>query len=163
MVLALWRTENEMRRLALDVGDERIGLAISDGLGLTARPLETVRRVSGSASFERIAQIIASEEVEEIVVGLPLLEDGSEGKQVASTRAYVRGLVRYVDLPIAYFDERYSSNDAQSLIERNKGRRRRRNRMGSASIDAVAAAVFLQLYLDQQRQAESDNREDPRV
>jgi len=148
-----------MRHLALDVGDERIGLAISDGLGLTARPLETIRRVSGPASFHRIARIVAEQDVDELVIGLPLLENGREGKQVASTRAYVAGLVKHVDLPIVYWDERYSSGDAQQImIDNGRGRRRRRH-----SIDAVAAAVFLQQYLDEQAQANDEERGDPCV
>lgn len=134
-----------MRVLALDVGDERIGVAISDESGFLARPLETVRRQRGPASFHRLAEIIAAQGVGTIVVGLPLLPDGAEGRQVQSTRAYVRGLEAHVTVPIIYWDERYSTQRAASaLLEAGSGRERRRRR-----IDAAAAAVILQDYLDE--------------
>ena len=134
-----------MRSLALDVGDERIGVAISDLSGFLARPLEVVRRVAGPASFHRIAALIEEHQVSQIVVGLPLLPDGSEGKQVQSTRAYVRGLEQHVAVPILWWDERDSTRRAQRrMINNGRSRKRRRSR-----IDAVAAAVILQEYLDQ--------------
>jgi putative Holliday junction resolvase len=133
-----------MRYLALDVGDERIGVAISDELGALARPLEVLSRASGPGSFQHLAGIVYEYEVGAIVVGLPLLEDGSEGEQVRSTRAYVRGLRNHVDLPVVFWDERDSTNRAEEIMRVNRSRRRRRE--GS---DAVAAAVILQSYLDQ--------------
>lgn len=133
-----------MRYLALDVGDERIGVAISDSSGVLARPLEVIPRRSGPSSFLRLAQIVAENQVELLVVGLPLLPDGSEGKQVRSTQAYVRGLKAYLDIPTRYWDERDSTRRANAcLIENGRSRRRRRQK-----IDAVAAAVILQEYLD---------------
>ncbi|NLG52092.1 MAG: Holliday junction resolvase RuvX [Chloroflexi bacterium] len=133
-----------MRHLALDVGDERIGVAISDPDGVLARPLEVIPRRAGPSSFLRLADIIAENHVEVIVVGLPLREDGTEGKQVESTRAYVRGLVKYVDIPIVYWDERYSTNRATEIMIESGRKRQRRKEM----VDAVAAAVILQEYLD---------------
>ena len=146
-----------MRHMALDVGDERIGVALSDESGLLATPLEIIRRVPGPASFLRLAEIVRERGVERIVVGLPLLPDGSEGEQVASTQAYVRGLVRYVDLPIDYWDERYTSNEARDIVEGRGGERetgtppRRRRPRRSRRLDDVAAAVILQDYLDHHR------------
>ncbi len=134
-----------MRYLALDVGEERIGIAISDEIGLVARPLETIVREPGPASFERIADILQEKEIDAIVVGLPLLLDGSEGKQVRSTRAYVRGLTTHVEAPITYWDERYSTNRAKEIMIENRSK---------ASLDAVAAAVILQEYLDRVKQEE---------
>jgi len=128
-----------MRYLALDVGEERIGIAVSDETGLIARPLKTVARGPGPVSFLRIADIVSEKGVEAIIVGLPLLLDGSKGKQVQSTKAYVRGLTAHVGVPIEYWDERYSTNRAKEIIEAN----------GSGySLDAVSAAVILQEYLD---------------
>ena len=133
-----------MRYLALDVGDERIGVAISDEGHYLARPMETIRRVSGPSSFLRLAEIVKGSAVARIVVGLPLLEDGTRGKQVRSTESYVAGLVSYVEVPIVYWDERYSTNRASEIIsDTRRGRRRT-----APSIDAVAAAVILQEYLD---------------
>ena len=79
-----------MRCLALDVGDERIGVAISDENGTMARPLEIIARKAGPSSFQRIAALVAEQGVALIVVGLPLLPDGSEGAQARSTRAYLQ-------------------------------------------------------------------------
>lgn len=134
-----------MRHLALDVGEERIGIAISDETGLVARPLETIMRVPGPGSFERIADIVQKKEIDAIVVGLPLLLNGSKGKQVRSTRAYVRGLATHVQVPIIYWDERYSTNRAKEIMVENRSRH---------SLDAVAAAVILQEYLDRVEQEE---------
>ena len=133
-----------MRYLALDVGDEYIGVAISDEGGSLARPLEVLRRGSGPASFLQIARIIEAEKVGAIVVGLPLLPDGREGRQVRSTRAYV---------PINLWDERDSTQEAaETLAEIGARRKRHRER-----IDAVAAAVILQSFLNEKR---SIDRED---
>lgn len=134
-----------MRYLALDVGEERIGIAISDETGLVARPVETIIREPGPASFERIADIVREKGVDIIVVGLPLLLDGSRGKQVQSTRAYVRGLRTHVEVPITYWDERYSTNRAREIMIENRSK---------DSLDAVAAAVILQEYLDRVEQEE---------
>lgn len=136
------------RLLALDVGDERIGVAISDELGLLARPYAVLQRVSGPESFVRLAAIVAGEGVSRIIVGLPLLPDGTEGKQVRSTQAYVRGLTPYVDVPIVYWDERYTTQEARDLIGRADSRRRRE----PVDIDAAAAAVILQDYINEQRE-----------
>ena len=133
-----------MRYLALDVGDERIGVAISDETGFLARPLEVIRRASGPSSFVHLAEVVDREGIGTIIVGLPVLADGSEGKQVRSTKAYVRGLSAYVTIPIVYWDERYSTNRASEIMIANQRKRRRRKE----SIDAVAAAVILQEYLD---------------
>ena len=135
-----------MRCLALDVGDERIGVAVSDEGGALAQPLEVIARVAGAASYLRLAEIIARYGVSVIVVGLPLLADGSEGKQARSARAYVRGLQQHIATPVVYWDERYTTADAHQLLSDAGATRRRRQRR----IDAVAAAVILQQYLNDQ-------------
>ncbi len=134
-----------MRIMCLDVGDERIGIALSDETALLAAPLEVIARVPGAASYLRLAEIVRREGVARIVVGLPLLPDGSEGKQVASARAYVRGLPRYVDLPVVFWDERHSTSEARDIAAHNRPRRRARR------VDHIAASVILQDYLDHLR------------
>mgnify|MGYP006292792125 CR=1 FL=1 len=128
-----------MRYLALDVGEERIGIAISDETGLVARPLKTIAREPGPGSFLKIADIVEEKGIDTVVVGLPLLLDGSKGKQVRSTRAYVRGLEEHARASVKYWDERFSTNRAQEIIDENRSEH---------SLDAVAAAVILQEYLD---------------
>jgi len=130
--------------LGLDVGDERIGIAIGDTEARLARPLTTLARPPGPSSFLRIAQMVKENQVELLVVGLPLLPDGTEGKQVRSTRAYVRGLKAHLPTPIVYQDERSTTRRAMEIMIENRASKRRRRR----SRDAVAAAVILQQYLD---------------
>jgi putative holliday junction resolvase len=134
-----------MRYLALDVGDERIGLAISDARGYLARPLEVIARRAGPSSFLRVAEIVAAQKVEQIIVGLPLLADGSEGKQVQSCRAYVQGLQKYVQIPISWYDERGTTRRAVEILAENDAKRKRRRQAS----DGVAAAVILQHFLDE--------------
>jgi putative Holliday junction resolvase len=139
-----------VRLLALDVGDERIGVALSDERGQLARPLTVIVRRAGAASFRHIAALLDEHGVERIIVGLPLLPDGGEGRQVASTRAFVRGLERHVNVPIVFWDERDSTNEAREVMAANRPGARRRRRPE----DAVAAAVILQRYLDEARGGE---------
>jgi putative Holliday junction resolvase len=134
------------RLLALDVGDERIGVAISDESGTLARPLEVIRRVSGAASFLRIVDIVQRQGVGRIIVGLPLREDGSQGKQVTSTQAYVRGLARHVHLPIVLWDERFTTREARDRIYEGRAARHK----SQAEVDAIAAAIILQDYISEQ-------------
>ncbi|MEN6479740.1 MAG: Holliday junction resolvase RuvX [Anaerolineales bacterium] len=134
------------RLLALDVGDERTGVAISDEAGLLARPLEMIARKPGPGGFHRIAELVRQYDVRAIVVGLPLLPDGSEGKQVASTKAFVRGLSQHVSVPILWHDESDTTRRAREILvdDARSGKRR------AQLIDATAAAVLLQSYLDEQ-------------
>lgn len=133
-----------MRILALDVGDERIGLAASDEGGRIARPLEVIPRVRGNASFLHICRLIDELGIELLVAGWPLLPDGSEGAQVRSVQAYLRGLAVYTQLPVVQWDERLSTREADAIMQANPlGRRAQKKRR-----DAVAAAVILQQYLN---------------
>lgn len=139
------------RSLALDVGDERIGVALSDQRGYMARPLEVIPRRAGPSSYQRLSQLVAEHDVDTLVVGLPLLADGSEGAQAASVRAYVRGMGSHLSTPIVYWDERYSTRRAGQILAEIGGSRRRHARRA----DAVAAAVILQEYLDARRASPS--------
>lgn len=131
-----------MRILALDVGDRRVGVAISDPLGLLARSLAVVKR-SGH-DYQSIVDMVREYDVKRIVAGYPRNMDGSVGEQARRVEAYVDGLEEHVDVPIEFWDERLSTVEAQRLmIEAGRRARERRDR-----IDAVAAAVILQDYLD---------------
>lgn len=134
-----------MRVLALDVGDRRVGVAISDALGMLARTLTVIRR-SGH-DYQSIADLVRAHDVKRIVAGYPRNMDGSVGLQARKVEAYVAGLEQHVDVPIEFWDERLSTAEAQRLmIEAGRRPRERRER-----IDAVAAAVILQDYLDSAR------------
>ncbi len=135
-----------MRVLALDVGDRRIGLAISDPTGLLASPLGAVER--GPSDIEEILQAATDNQADEIVVGLPLTLSGESREQAAKVRRFIRDLERRVDIPIKTVDERLSTVQAQRMLRDAGGRRRNRDR---GRIDASAAAVILQAYLDSGR------------
>jgi putative Holliday junction resolvase len=134
------------RLLALDVGERRIGVAVSDPTGTLARPLTIITRASRQADFQAIAQLVEDTAAERIIVGLPLSLDGTEGPQARTVRRYAERLAQTVSVEIEFWDESYSSALASEIL-RDKGKRRRRRPVREA-IDAAAAAVILQSYLD---------------
>lgn len=137
-----------MRALVgLDLGDKTIGVALSDRLGATATPVETIRRRKFTLDAERLLQIIASRDAGAILLGLPRNMDGSEGPRCQSTRAFARNLSRLTDLPIGFWDERLSTVAAErALLEADTTRKRR-----AEVIDHVAASYILQGALDRMR------------
>ena len=128
-----------MRILAIDHGDSRIGLALSDETGLIARPLQIVKHTSRQADAEAIAAIAAAQNVERIVIGLPLDDDGRAGHQARKVQRWAEGLRRATKIPIEFWDESFSSKEAAGS--------RKKKRRGEPD-DARAAAVILQSYLD---------------
>ena len=135
------------RVLALDLGEKRIGIALSDEIRMIARSLEVLERGSRLADFERIGQIVDEQDVTLLVVGLPLLASGEEGEKASWVRDYAGDLQGKLGLSIQFWDESYTTVRAEaSLRERGVHGRRRRQR-----VDAVAAAFILQSFLDSQR------------
>ena len=147
------------RLLALDLGERRIGVAISDPTQTVARPLTFIVRASRQADFEAIARLVAENEVERVIVGLPLSLNGSEGPQARQTRRYAERLGQALTVPVEFCDERYSTLAAEEIL-RGKRKRRRRAR---GELDATAAAVFLQSFLDARASSEPDVREQDRT
>lgn len=133
-----------MRYLALDLGDRYMGVAISDTLGMIARPLEVFDRTSRKADFEHLAALIDQHGVDTIVAGLPVNMDGTEGDQAAWVRDYTGALADAVATPVVLWDERLTTEEAKEIM-RSQGKTPTK-----AWIDAVAAAVILQSYLDAQ-------------
>ncbi len=150
-----------MRYLSLDLGERRIGVAISDSLGMLARPLSTFKRTSREADFNHIAKLIQEHNIETLIIGLPLNMDGTEGSQAAWVRDYSVALVAAFQaqgaataagstlsgstfIPVQLWDERLSTEEAEAIV-RAQGKR-----PDKTWIDAVAAAVILQSYLDAQ-------------
>ena len=130
--------------MGLDLGTKTIGVAVSDGLRITATALETVRRTRFSTDAARLEEIIAGRDIVAIVLGLPRNMDGSEGPRCQSTRAFARNLAARIAQPIAFWDERLSTVAAErALLEADSSRKRR-----SEVIDKVAAAYILQGALD---------------
>ncbi len=130
--------------MGLDLGTKTIGVAVSDGLRISATALETVRRTRFAADAERLEEIIAGRGIAAIVLGLPRNMDGSEGPRCQSTRAFARNLAARIAQPIAFWDERLSTVAAErALLAADSSRKRRRE-----VIDKVAAAFILQGALD---------------
>ncbi len=136
-----------MRVLALDVGEKRIGVAVSDAGGTLALTVGVIPRRGRRQAFADIQALVAAHQAERIVVGLPLRMDGTEGEAAADARRFAERLREVVVVPIDLQDERLSTAEAERvMIAADASRSRRR-----AARDAVAAAIFLQTYLDRQR------------
>jgi putative Holliday junction resolvase len=133
-----------MRVLALDVGDKRIGVAISDPSQVLARSLKVIQRGSRQEDFAAVARLVEEYEVEKVVVGYPLSLDGKAHAQAKKVERYATGLAESLTVPMLLWDERFSTVIAERLM-REAGLRGKKRREG---IDAVAAAVILQDYLD---------------
>lgn len=140
------------RLLALDVGERRIGVAVSDELGLLARGVTTIQRTSAAQALDALAAQVDQWRPTTIVVGLPRNMDGSLGPQAERVMRFARDLAGRVGLPVLFWDERLSSVSAEEILRR-QGIGTRDHK---ARIDAVAAAVILQEYLDAQRSAAPD-------
>lgn len=131
------------RVLGVDYGTKRVGLAISDELRITARPLDVVARPDVIEYVERLAQEM---EIAKIVVGLPVSLGGGEGDSAVGARLLGQQLNEATSLPVDFLDERFTSRMAESaLLESGMKRRGRRQK-----VDKVAAAIILQEYLDKQ-------------
>ncbi len=140
--------------LAVDHGDRKIGLAISDELGLVARPLTVVLHRSRAEDARAVARLAASERAGRIVVGLPLDDAGEEGYHAQRVRRWAGALNEVCDLPVEFWDESHSTAGATAVLRRKRrGRRRAAGQRPPAGgpDDAVAAAVILQSYLDAHR------------
>lgn len=136
-----------MRLLGLDIGDRRVGIAVGDPTGLLATAERVLKRVSIAKDVAALAQMARDYEAEAIIVGLPLHLDGREGDQAKSVRRFVERLKEWIDVPVIYWDERLSTVGARRLLIEAGLRPAER----AARLDAAAAAVILQSYLDSRR------------
>ena len=134
------------RVLGLDYGERRIGLALSDPLGIIAKPLTIIDRKKTADHISRISEIVSERKITSIVVGLPLTLKGDYSKQTEIVLAFIDQLKSDLQIPIMTVDERLSSVAAEKSLQaqavktgHNKGR-----------VDETAAAIFLQEYLDSQ-------------
>ena len=134
----------EARLLGLDVGTKTVGMALSDVTRTVATPYDTIRRTKFTADAKTIRQVVETNRVGALVIGLPLNLDGSEGPRAQSTRAFARNLATHIQVPIAFWDERLSTAAVERhLIEADASRKRR-----AQVIDRMAAAYILQGALD---------------
>lgn len=134
-----------MRILGLDVGERRIGLAVSDELGLTAHGLPTLERTALKADLARLEEIVAEYAAEKVVVGLPRNMDGSLGQQGSRVLDFIERLQRRIPkIPVIPWDERLTTKAAERvLLEADMSRSKRKKK-----VDQVAAVLILQGYLN---------------
>lgn len=134
-----------MRSLGLDVGDKRIGVAMSDPSGTVASPLTIIEREYDAADIEAIADIISRNDIGQVVVGLPLAADGGEGMQAEKVNRFTKKLQESIAIPVVFRDESFSTDSARKLMLQTKSKKVRRNTRD----DAIAAAFILQHFLDE--------------
>jgi putative Holliday junction resolvase len=143
---------NEMRYLALDVGDVRIGVAASDETATLATGLPTLRRVGPRKDVKAVAALVRGHEAGEVVVGLPRSLDGSEGPQARKVLAFMDDLRGALPVPVVPWDERFTTAMAtQTLRQAGVSRRDRRE-----AVDQVAAVLILQSYLDYRKLVDAE-------
>ncbi len=136
------------RVLGLDFGERRIGVALSDPLGISAQRLTVLERTNLRADLGAVRELVAQHGVEAIVVGLPLTMKGEHGVQAEKVAAFARQLQERVSVPVHLVDERLTTVEGERALRATETSRRKRK----ATIDQVAAQLILQHYLDGQRQ-----------
>lgn len=137
----------EGRLLGLDVGDTTIGLALSDLRRSIATPLSTIERKKFSKDIEQLKIIVTEHKIAGFVIGYPINMDGSNGARVQSTQTFVSNLGKHFDLPMLFWDERFSTMVVEKMmIEADMSRKRR-----AELVDKLAASYMLQGYLDKVR------------
>lgn len=136
-----------MRLLGLDVGTKRIGVALSDELGLTAQPLSVIARHGGLRDLDAIAGLIKEHQVSSLVVGLPINMDGSEGESAGRIRRFAASLHEHLGLPVFLWDERLTTWEAEGILKEASVRAKKRRGI----VDKLAAALILKGFLEARR------------
>jgi len=138
---------HEGRILALDLGKRRIGLAISDELGITAQGLETLERVRVREDIAKLAQLVREKNVSLILMGNPENMSGREGRQSDYARDFADRLHAATDVDVTFWDERLTTVEAQRVLRESGISRQKRTR----AVDRLAAVILLESYLDSLR------------
>lgn len=137
------------RSLGLDVGDKRIGVAMSDPLGMLATPLTVVERQENDADIAGILKIVNQYQVEHIIVGMPQSMNGTMGAQAEKVKFFGEKLRAASPVPVEFRDERLSTVSARRLMREAGTRKTSRKKGEKGEYDAAAAAIILQTYLDE--------------
>ncbi len=132
-----------MKYLAIDLGDARSGIAVSES-GIIATGLETYKRINEEKDLQYIADLVKYYKIDVVVFGLPLNMDGSEGERVEKTKAFAEKLQPLIQAKIDYEDERLTTVVAEEMLIEGGMRRDKRKKV----IDKIAATIILQSYLD---------------
>ena len=132
------------RILALDVGSKRIGVAVSDPLGITAQGLETIQRQNKRRDLEALGRLLEQYEVREIVVGLPLRLNGAEGTQSEKMRRFASDLESHFGVTVHLWDERWTSTEANRVLREAELSIQKRGK----AVDRMAAVLILQSWME---------------
>ena len=135
-----------MRYLGLDIGDRWVGVALSDPSGMLATPFAILERSEESADLETIVSIIKQHDVRQVIVGLPRSMDGTLGRQVEKVEDFTRKLRQLTEVPVEFRDERLTTKSARQLMRASQTRKNQKKRRD----DAIAAAILLQSFLDEE-------------
>ncbi len=130
--------------MALDYGEQRVGVAVTDSTGQIAQPLETIVGSDRDAQLRRVVELAAEYEVSRIVVGLPLHMDGREGEQAKAARTFGKHVAERTDVAVDFLDERWTSIEAERALRETGGRKGKAREKS----DPVAAAILLRSYLE---------------
>ena len=149
----------------MDYGRARVGLAIADAETRLAQPLETLERINRNQDMRRLREAVREHGVKQVVVGLPLRLDGSQGEMAQEATRFAQRLRKQIGVPVEMVDERLTSWEAERLLEETQGRvlhkkggapgGKTQTKRGKLTVDAMAAAVILNDYLAQHESAES--------
>lgn len=153
------------RVVALDVGERRIGVAACDPMGIVVRAVGVVQAEPRERALADIAKIVQDEEAVLLVIGLPLTLRGENGPQAQRVMAFAEALAQVIKVPQVFRDERFTSVEAQRIIEERGGKRKKKKTQRRGEVDEVAATLILQDYLSEQeiqrsRSAPPDERLD---
>ena len=135
------------RVIGIDLGTRRIGVAVTDGLGLTAQPHATIARHGGQRDLDAIAAVVRTFDAERVVLGLPLSPEGEVGRAARSAQVFAERLRAALGVPVDLIDESFSTVEAEEVLLAGDVSRSRRKQV----IDRLAAAVILQRWLDETR------------
>jgi putative holliday junction resolvase len=139
-----------VRVLGLDIGDKRIGVAVSDPLGMLARPLLVLDNQGDEAAIQAILKIVEENQAERIIIGLPLAPDGGLGLQAVKIKDLAEKLKLKTKVPLEYRDERGSTSEAKNILGM-QGKLKKGGFEKKGAYDAIAAAVILQGYLNEKQ------------
>lgn len=141
------------RIMGIDYGDKRIGIALTDLMQIIASPYEVYKTVDEKTDIEYICNLIKSQQVNIVVIGLPLNIDGSEGERARKTRMFALKISEIVNVDIVFQDERLTSVEADDILNNAKIKPRERKNL----IDKLSACIILENYLNERRDDEKRN------
>jgi len=144
-----------MRILGIDFGDRNIGLAVSDALLLTAQAIGRYRIQNKEEDKKYFLELVSKYEISEIVIGLPLRMDGSPGTRVEKTKKFARWLERTLNLPIVFWDERLTTQQALKILSQQKIHFRKKKSLK----DQISASLILSSYLESKKAKHHDDQD----